>query len=80
MTTLATVLGLLPLVISPGAGSELYRGLGAVLLGGMLFSTLVTLVLMPVMLGLCFRLRRSDSTARDAAAGPASAAIGVDAS
>jgi len=55
MTTLATVLGLLPLVISPGAGSELYRGLGAVLLGGMLFSTLVTLVLMPVMLGLCFR-------------------------
>lgn len=53
MTTLTTVLGLLPLVIFPGAGSELYRGLGAVLLGGMLFSTLVTLV--PALLGLCFR-------------------------
>jgi HAE1 family hydrophobic/amphiphilic exporter-1 len=55
MTTFTTVLGLLPLVLFPGAGSELYRGLGAVLLGGMLFSTIVTLVLVPVLLGLCFR-------------------------
>jgi len=55
MTTLTTVLGLLPLVLFPGAGSELYRGLGAVLLGGMLVSTLVTLVLVPALLGLCFR-------------------------
>ena len=55
MTTLATVLGLLPLVLFPGAGSELYRGLGAVLLGGMLFSTIVTLVLVPMLLALCFR-------------------------
>lgn len=55
MTTLATVLGLLPLVLVPGAGSELYRGLGAVLLGGMLFSTIVTLVLVPMLLALCFR-------------------------
>jgi HAE1 family hydrophobic/amphiphilic exporter-1 len=53
--TLATVLGLLPLVIVPGAGSELYRGLGAVLLGGMLVSTIVTLVLVPLLLALCFR-------------------------
>jgi hypothetical protein len=36
MTTFTTVLGLLPLVIFPGAGSELYRGLGSVLLGGLL--------------------------------------------
>jgi HAE1 family hydrophobic/amphiphilic exporter-1 len=56
MTTFTTVLGLLPLVLFPGAGSELYRGLGAVLLGGMLFSTLIALVLVPVMLGLCFRV------------------------
>ena len=56
MTTLTTVLGLLPLVLFPGAGSELYRGLGAVLLGGMFVSTLVTLVLVPLLLGLCFRL------------------------
>ena len=56
MTTLTTVLGLLPLVLFPGAGSELYRGLGAVLLGGMFVSTLVTLVLVPLLLGICFRL------------------------
>jgi len=34
-------------VISPGAGSELYRGLGAVLLGGLLISTIFTLFLIP---------------------------------
>jgi HAE1 family hydrophobic/amphiphilic exporter-1 len=66
MTTLTTVLGLLPLVLFPGAGSELYRGLGAVLLGGMLFSTLVTLVLVPALLGLCFR---AFGTGRAATAG-----------
>jgi HAE1 family hydrophobic/amphiphilic exporter-1 len=55
MTTLTTVLGLLPLVLFPGAGSELYRGLGAVLLGGLLVSTIVTLLLVPALLGLCFR-------------------------
>ena len=55
MTTLTTVLGLLPLVLFPGAGSELYRGLGAVLLGGMFVSTVVTLVLVPLLLVLCFR-------------------------
>jgi HAE1 family hydrophobic/amphiphilic exporter-1 len=47
MTTLTTLFGLLPLVIMPGAGSELYRGLGAVMLGGLLVSTVVTLVLTP---------------------------------
>ena len=34
MTTLTTVMGGLPLVVAPGAGSEMYRGLGAVILGG----------------------------------------------
>jgi HAE1 family hydrophobic/amphiphilic exporter-1 len=52
MTTCTTVLGLLPLVVSPGAGSELYRGLGAVLLGGLLGSTLFTLILVPTVLRL----------------------------
>ena len=52
MTTLTTVLGLLPLVIMPGAGSELYRGLGSVVLGGLLVSTIFTLVLVPLLLNL----------------------------
>ena len=47
MTTTTTVLGLAPLVIFPGAGSELYRGLGSVVLGGLAVSTIVTLVLVP---------------------------------
>ena len=42
MTTLGGLVGLLPLVIAPGAGSELYRGIGAVLLGGLFVSTIVT--------------------------------------
>src|SRR5262249_34560935 len=47
MTTITTIFGLIPLVVFPGAGSELYRGLGAVVLGGLLVSTLVTLVVIP---------------------------------
>lgn len=47
ITTTTTVLGLLPLVVFPGAGSELYRGLGAVVLGGLLVSTVFTLFLVP---------------------------------
>ena len=47
MTAVTTVLGLLPLVLFPGAGSELYRGLGAVLLGGLIASTVLPLVLVP---------------------------------
>jgi len=49
MTTLTTVIGLAPLVLFPGAGSELYRGLGSVLLGGLLVSTLLTLVFIPTL-------------------------------
>ncbi|MEO2034962.1 MAG: efflux RND transporter permease subunit [Planctomycetaceae bacterium] len=47
ITTLTTVLGLLPLVVFPGAGSELYRGLGSVVLGGLVVSTVFTLFLVP---------------------------------
>jgi len=50
--TASSLLGFLPLVLASGAGSELYRGMGAVQLGGMLLSTLFTLVLVPVMLSL----------------------------
>ena len=66
MTTFTTVLGLLPLVLFPGAGSELYRGLGSVLLGGLLVSTVVTLVLVPLLLGLCLRKPREASPVQSA--------------
>ncbi|MEZ6093790.1 MAG: efflux RND transporter permease subunit [Pirellulaceae bacterium] len=52
MTTLTTVFGLAPLVFFPGAGSELYRGLGSVVLGGLLVSTVLTLFLIPTLLSL----------------------------
>jgi HAE1 family hydrophobic/amphiphilic exporter-1 len=57
MTTLGGLVGLLPLVIAPGAGSELYRGIGAVLLGGLLISTIVTLVFVPALLSLMMEFR-----------------------
>jgi HAE1 family hydrophobic/amphiphilic exporter-1 len=50
--TASSLFGFLPLVLASGAGSELYRGMGAVQLGGMLVSTLFTLILVPVMLSL----------------------------
>lgn len=50
MSTLTTAFGLLPLVIIPGAGTELYRGLGAVVLAGLLSSMVVTLVFLPALL------------------------------
>jgi len=49
MTTATTVLGLCPLVLFPGSGSELYRGLGSVVLGGLLVSTVFTLVFVPTL-------------------------------
>ncbi len=59
ITTLTTVLGLLPLVLFPGPGSELYRGLGVVFLGGMIVSTCFTLVLVPVVFVLLMDLRHA---------------------
>jgi HAE1 family hydrophobic/amphiphilic exporter-1 len=52
MTTATSVFGMLPLVLAPGAGSELYRGLGAVVVGGLTCSTLFTLVVVPLMFSL----------------------------
>ena len=52
MTTITTTFGLLPLVIFNGAGSELYRGLGSVVLGGLIVSTVFTLFLVPSLFSL----------------------------
>lgn len=50
MSMLTSVGGMLPLVLMPGSGSELYRGLGAVVVGGLVVSTVFTLFLVPVLL------------------------------
>ncbi len=50
MSTLTSVFGMLPLVLFPGAGSELYRGLGSVVVGGLALSAVLTLVMVPPLL------------------------------
>jgi multidrug efflux pump subunit AcrB len=58
MSTITTVCGLSPLVVLPGAGSELYRGLGAIVLCGLLVSSLVTLLVLPALLREVFEFGR----------------------
>jgi multidrug efflux pump subunit AcrB len=52
MSTLTSLFGMLPLLIVPGAGSEIYRGMAAAIVGGMTVSTLFTLLLLPSLLQL----------------------------
>lgn len=52
MSTLTSLFGMLPLLLMPGAGTELYRGLAAVIVGGLAVSTLFTLLLLPSLLRL----------------------------
>ena len=56
MSVITSVFGMLPLVIFPGAGSELYRGLGSVVIGGLFVSTIFTLFLVPTFLSLAMDL------------------------
>ena len=55
MSTLTSLFGLIPLVVFPGAGSELYRGIGTVVFGGLALSTVATLFMIPPMLSLARR-------------------------
>ncbi|MDX9847064.1 MAG: efflux RND transporter permease subunit [Tenuifilaceae bacterium] len=48
MTTLTTLLGMLPLAMGIGEGSEMWTPMGVAIIGGLLFSTIITLILIPV--------------------------------
>jgi multidrug efflux pump subunit AcrB len=50
MSTMTSIFGMLPLMLIPGSGTELYRGMATVIVGGMLVSALFTLVLLPSLL------------------------------
>jgi hydrophobic/amphiphilic exporter-1 (mainly G- bacteria), HAE1 family len=63
MSTLTSIFGLLPLAVFPGAGSELYRGLGSVVIGGLSLSALLTLAIIPPLLALL--LPRDSGAAKD---------------
>ncbi|MGW8367808.1 MAG: efflux RND transporter permease subunit, partial [Gammaproteobacteria bacterium] len=49
MSTLTTIVGLSPLVFIPGAGTELYRGVGAIVLFGILGAAIVSLTMLPAL-------------------------------
>lgn len=55
MTAATTILGMLPLALSTGEGSEIWRPMGITVIGGLVFSTIVTMVVVPVMYGILAR-------------------------
>ena len=52
MTTFTTLLAMLPLAVSQGEGASMWRPMGISIIGGLLFSTIVTLILVPVIYSL----------------------------
>ncbi len=60
MTALTTMLGMLPLALSSGEGSEIWRPMGITVIGGLIFSTIVTMVIVPVMYGVLARSGERD--------------------
>ena len=62
MSMITTIFGLSPLILNPGEGTELYRGLGAIVLFGLLFSTIITLTFMPCLLSLVLKFQRTLSS------------------
>jgi len=75
MSTVTSVVGMLPLVLFPGAGSELYRGLGSVVIGGLALSAVLTLLIIPPLLGL-FTAALKSKARTDTGVQPAAAASG----
>jgi HAE1 family hydrophobic/amphiphilic exporter-1 len=48
MTSMTTILAMIPLAVNPGEGSELWQPMGITVIGGLVFSTIVTMVIVPV--------------------------------
>ena len=63
MSATTSVFGMLPLAVAPGPGSELYRGLGAVVLGGLALSTVFTIFVIPALLMFVIRMETPGSAA-----------------
>lgn len=52
MTVISSVFGMIPLALGEGSGTELYRGMGTALIGGLSVSAIFTLFLVPILLSL----------------------------
>ena len=63
MTAFTTILGMVPMAISQGEGSEMWQPLGIVVIGGLLISTLVTLIIVPIFYALLSRHGERDKEA-----------------
>ncbi|QFI37297.1 efflux RND transporter permease subunit [Moritella marina ATCC 15381] len=61
MSATTSICGMLPLVLIPGPGSELYRGLGSVILGGLAVSTVFTILVIPAILVFVIRMEKRPS-------------------
>jgi HAE1 family hydrophobic/amphiphilic exporter-1 len=61
MSAFTSIFGMLPLVLFPGAGSELYRGLGSVVLGGLAVSTIFTVFIIPSLLTFVIRMEKTNN-------------------
>jgi len=59
MSTATSIFGMLPLVLIPGPGSEFYRGLGSVVLGGLAVSTVFTIFVIPALLMFFIKMEKS---------------------
>lgn len=64
MTAFTTLLGMLPMALSTGEGSEMWRPMGIVVIGGLLVSTVVTLILVPVLYGVMSKSGERDKEER----------------
>jgi HAE1 family hydrophobic/amphiphilic exporter-1 len=58
MSATTSIFGMLPLVLFPGSGSELYRGLGSVIIGGLAISTVFTVFIIPSILIFVIRMEK----------------------
>ena len=64
MSATTSIFGMLPLVLIKGAGSEMYRGLGSVLLGGLAVSTICTVFIIPAILMFVIPMEKRDPKER----------------
>ncbi len=55
MTAFTTILGMLPMALSTGEGSEIWQPMGVAVIGGLIFSTIITMIIVPVMYGMLGR-------------------------
>jgi len=58
MSTFTSIFGMLPLVLAPGPGSEIYRGLGSVILGGLAISSIFVIFIIPSLLMFFIRMEK----------------------